>query len=277
LITSVRIQRFKSIPDMTVPLSGLTLLVGPNNAGKSSVLQAIQFATSVCQSLELDNVSRWSGDERSGTLSAEQLIYTPLRDVHALALGGRLKQESTTAIRVELTDTVLGVVDIAVSRGKNKNIAVRVNGRELGERLSDLDNPFSVVAPGLAGIPSYEEYRAQGVVRRSAARGDANSVFRNVLLTLKGDTEAWDTFHDSLHEVFHDIDVVSSLTTTRASTSQDGLSGETFDSRLTHVAPASSRQYRSFPTSASTNPASSSSTSPTRTCTRTTSGSWGGC
>jgi predicted ATP-dependent endonuclease of OLD family len=68
LITSVRIQRFKSIPDMTVPLGGLTLLVGPDNAGKSSVLQAIQFATSVCQSLELDNVSRWSGDERSGTL-----------------------------------------------------------------------------------------------------------------------------------------------------------------------------------------------------------------
>lgn len=188
-------------------MDGLTLLVGPNNAGKSSVLQAIQFATSVCQSLQLDNVSRWSGDERSGTLSAEQLIYTPLRDVHALAFGGRLKQESTTAIRVELIDLALGVVDVAVSRGKNKNIAVRVNGRALGERLSDLDNPFSVVAPGLAGIPSYEEYRAQGVVRRSAARGDANSVFRNVLLTLKGDAHAWDTFQDSLQEVFHDIDI----------------------------------------------------------------------
>jgi hypothetical protein len=94
-----------------------------------------------------------------------------------------------------------------VSRGKNKNIAVRVNGRGLGERLSDVDNPFSVVAPGLAGIPSFEEYRAQGVVRRSAARGDANSVFRNVLLTLKADAEAWNTFQDSLHEVFHDIDV----------------------------------------------------------------------
>lgn len=207
MITTVRIQRFKSVADMSVELGRLTLLVGPNNAGKSSVLHAIQFATSVCQSLELDGVSRWSNGERSGTLSTEQLIYTPLRDVHALSMGGRLKQEATTAIRVEVTDDSLGSTDILVSRGKNKNISVRVTGEALGKCLSDLDEPFSVVAPGLAGIPSVEEYRARGTVRRAAARGDANSVFRNVLLALKTDSAAWDEFHTSLQEVFHDVEL----------------------------------------------------------------------
>ena len=52
-----------------------------------------------------------------------------------------------------------------------------------------------------------EEYRARGIVRRAAARGDANSVFRNVLLTLKEDAVAWKEFHSSLQEVFHDVEV----------------------------------------------------------------------
>lgn len=208
MLKSVRIQRFKSIEDVTVPLERVTLLVGPNNAGKSSILQAIQFATSVSQSLQLDAVSRWSrDDEISGTLSAAQLVYTPLRDLNALASGGALRQDPTTAIRVEMVDDLLGSTDLAVSRGKNRNIAIRGTGQQLGERLANLEAPFSVVAPGLAGIPSFEEFRAAGIVRRAAARGDANSVFRNVLWTLRQNEAAWDRFSASLRSVFTDLDI----------------------------------------------------------------------
>jgi predicted ATPase len=40
MITSLRLQRFKGHRDTTVPLGRLTLLVGPNGSGKTSVLQA---------------------------------------------------------------------------------------------------------------------------------------------------------------------------------------------------------------------------------------------
>jgi predicted ATP-dependent endonuclease of OLD family len=40
MLQSVRVRRFKGIGDATIPLGRVTLLVGPNNAGKSSVLQA---------------------------------------------------------------------------------------------------------------------------------------------------------------------------------------------------------------------------------------------
>jgi hypothetical protein len=69
-----------------------------------------------------------------------------------------------------------------------------------------LDRPFSFIAPGLAGIPSYEEFRSEGIVRRAAARGDANSVFRNVLWILRRDREGWDAFHNRLWDVFPDIE-----------------------------------------------------------------------
>lgn len=207
MIKSVKIERFKSIHHLEVELGEVTVLVGPNNAGKSSVLQALQFATSLCQSLALDNVSRWRGNKRTGTLASEQLIYTPLRDVHTLAEGGRLRQDPQFAINIELINEIDRSLAIQVTRGKNKNISCSLTGKELGQKVSDLDDPFSVVAPGLAGIPAVEEYRAKGLVRRAAARGDANSVFRNVLWALRQNEASWGEFHQRLSRVFPDLEV----------------------------------------------------------------------
>jgi len=43
-IESITIRNFKAIQEATVPLDGVTILVGPNGCGKSSVLQAIHWA-----------------------------------------------------------------------------------------------------------------------------------------------------------------------------------------------------------------------------------------
>ncbi|MFP3756250.1 ATP-binding protein [Cupriavidus sp. SIMBA_020] len=207
MLQSARVQRFKSISDATVPFGRVTLLVGPNNAGKSSFLHAIQFGVSVAQSLRLDNVAIWNGEDLSGSLAAQQLVYTPLRDVHALAAGGNLRQDANQAISVTLTTDDIGSATIQVRRGKNKNIAVSIQGSSLGKRLESMEQPFSVVAPGLAGIPAFEEFRSPGIVQRAAAKGDANSVFRNVLWLLKQDAAAWQTFNTRLESIFGGLNI----------------------------------------------------------------------
>lgn len=206
MLQSLRIENFKGIADLALPLSGVNVLIGPNNAGKSSVLQALQFAVSVVQSAALEGAG-WTDDRLPSTLSAQQLVYSPLRDVHALAAGGRLRQDLLKAIKLTLTTAEQGTCAISVRRGKNRNISVAVDGRSLGERLQDLESPFSVFVPGLAGIPAYEEFRSPGVVRRAAARGDANSVFRNVLWLLREDADAWSQFRIDLQEIFPGTEV----------------------------------------------------------------------
>lgn len=208
MIESISIERFKSIERTEISLGRVTALVGPNNAGKSSVLQAFQFGVSVAQSLGLDGTSRWNGAILSGTLSTQQLVYTPLRDVQALARGGRLVQARESAIVIGFSDSELGDTTVVVTRGKNKNIGVRVEGRSLGERIQNLQEPYSVVAPGLAGIPSFEEFKSAGLVTRAAARGDANSVFRNILLRLHEDAAGWVAFKERLAEIFPGLDIV---------------------------------------------------------------------
>lgn len=202
----VTVKRFKSITDLTLHLDRINILVGTNNAGKSSVLQAIQFGVSSVQSLALTSTRNLRGVQ-TGTLSADQLVYTPLRDVQTLAQGGRLSQKPETAIEITFTRDGESL-SISVRRGKNSNLNVALNGDiALVRELESMDTPFSAISPGLAGIPSMEEYRAPAIARRAAAYGDANSVFRNVLLILRQDPHGWQQFKERMRRIFPDVEI----------------------------------------------------------------------
>lgn len=201
MLSSVEISRFKNIEKLVLPLSRVNVLVGPNNSGKSSVLHAIQFAVSIAQTSALENDTQ--------TLNPETLVYAPLRDVFSLGHGGSLRQSKDTAISVKFEvsqDDGLDICGVNVSRGKNRNLSVRIDGSNASS-LAALAPPFSMYVPGLAGLRASEQYVSPAVLRRAATRGDANSVFRNVLLSLSKQDEKWTTFTDDLAEIFPDHQV----------------------------------------------------------------------
>lgn len=229
---SISVKRFKQLAEFQLDLKDTTVLIGANNAGKSSALQALHFAVSVAQTARLvgDGVN-WAKGKFQVSFNPTQLLYSPVADVLSLAHGGQLQEppESQIEISVACNDGTSCVV--SVRRGRNRNIAVVVEGRKLGERLMDLTNPFTIYAPGLAGIAKEERYQSPGVVRRIVARGDANLVLRNVLLMLK-DAEsaevrdrveqlaqgklkpeemqtwkgAWQRFQEGMRRLFDDIE-----------------------------------------------------------------------
>lgn len=212
MIYKVKIQNFKSIKELTLELDNINMLVGGNNSGKTSILQAIQFAISICQTTRLIGV-RWIGDKLSSSLSSEQLLYTPIPDIYALGYGGNLKQDIGKSISIvfykKKTDgNDDAFTEVRISRGKNKNISVQIVGKELGLALQDIENPFSIFVPGLAGIASQEEYKNPGLLRRAVARGDANNYFRNVLWQLRSsDEKSWTELKNKLSEIFPQITV----------------------------------------------------------------------
>jgi Predicted ATPases len=203
-LQDVTIKRFKSITEVNLKnLAQKNIFVGGNNSGKSSVLQAIHFAVSICQSLELLN-------ERTGTISAQQILYTPLHEVHSLKNGGQLTQTESQAMvfNFKLQSGFQG--EISIRRGKNKNLATSVVGDELFNTLKEVSSPFSVYVPGLAGIARNEQYLSEGLLVRAVARGDANLVLRNVLYQLwlkREENTNWKDFLVSLKKVFGDVDL----------------------------------------------------------------------
>ncbi|PMN90528.1 AAA family ATPase [Enterovibrio norvegicus] len=205
MLKSIKIERFKNIDQIHIPLSGINLLIGSNNAGKSSVQQAIQFAVSIAQSTAQQN-ARWNGERCPSSLSSESLIYSPLRDIHALAPQGRLQTNLDHAIKVTFNEEE-NTSFITIRRGRNRNITTSIEGKVLGENLQNIESPYSIIVPGLAGIPATEEYRPPSIVRKAAAKGDSNSVFRNILLLLSEDQNAWGKFKEKLQTIFPDYDI----------------------------------------------------------------------
>jgi predicted ATPase len=185
-LKSIKVKRFKQLSEFELEVDDTTVLIGANNAGKSSVLQAIHFAVAVAQTAKLVGEGvKWGNDRFELSFNPTQLLYAPVADVLSLAYGGSLVESAAQQIEIELTLDDGASCLLTVRRGRNRNVQVSLRGRIVGERLMDFDRPFTVYAPGLAGIAKDERYMSPGVVRRVVARGDANLVLRNVLLMIK--------------------------------------------------------------------------------------------
>jgi AAA15 family ATPase/GTPase len=202
----ITIERFKNINRVELDIAPITLLIGGNNSGKSSILQAIQFAVSVAQTTSTQNAI-WQIDRLATSIYPSDLIYSPLRDVNALAPNGRLREGANRDIEVNIKDSDQECT-ISVSKGRNKNITLGLVGKVLGSKLQSFQEPYSVFVPGLAGIPYSEGYETPLIVRKSAARGDSNRVFRNILWLLKQDDSRWKEFIRRLNELFPSIEIM---------------------------------------------------------------------
>lgn len=199
-MNQVLIERFKNINSLVCPISGIVILVGGNNSGKSSVLQAIQFGVSVAQT-SLMQGGKWKSDRVSTSIGQADLVYTPIKEVHSLARNGRLREPEAEAIKITYSDDSQEC-SISVRKGRNKNIGLELTGSKLGSHLQSLTSQYCALVTGLAGIPSAEEYETPMVVRKAAARGDSNSVFRNILLQLSNMPAKWAQFSEQMSRVF---------------------------------------------------------------------------
>lgn len=201
----VVIERFKNLQSINLDIDGLTLLVGGNNAGKSSVLQAIQFGTSVAQTSSMQG-GAWADDRLATSIGQTDLVYSPIKDVLSLGPNGRLREPENEAISITYLNEE-HETKVSVRKGRNKNVRFELVGQLLGEQLQSITRPYSALVTGLAGIPSEEEYETNLVVRKAAARGDSNSVFRNILLQLKSDGAKWQRFRQQIARIFPDYNL----------------------------------------------------------------------
>lgn len=199
-LQSVSVERFKKIERAHLSLGDVNLLVGGNNSGKSSIIQALHFAVATLQSIKV------SGWRKSTSLAPHELIYTPSPNVYTLGAGGALTQKTESAIRVELLANTGDKCILTVRKGKNRNISVVVEGDQLPDAMASLEHPFTVFSPGLAGVAASESYVSDGVLLRTVARGDSNLVVRNILLRLWAIEEKRVAFVESIRLLFPDIE-----------------------------------------------------------------------
>ena len=196
-ILSVSVQRFKRIPDIDLDLKHITLIIGGNNSGKSSLLQGIHFAVTTMQSVKMLGTT---------TLAPDQLIFKPTNDPTLLQNGSPMTQRSGPRFGFTyLTEsaTEAKTFTTGMKRGKNANISVDTPGSDpFFIRASDRTRPISIFVPGLAGVALREELRADAIINTGIAQGDSNLYLRNVLLKILRDSAKLDAFHDLIGRIF---------------------------------------------------------------------------
>ncbi len=204
-LITLTIERFKRIERVDFNLSGVNILIGGNNSGKSTIVQAVPFSFTLLQSLNIAN--KWPVQaKKSSTISPAELIYIPSEDPYSLGYGGKLLEDEKKAIIIRLTFDDGQVINLSIRKGRITNIIVEPDNIEYAKTLSKLEAPYSVFSPGLAGVARTEAYVSDGVLLRALARGDANAFVRNILYRLQGKKE-WTQFESDLSMIFPNLKI----------------------------------------------------------------------
>ncbi|MEZ0609052.1 ATP-dependent endonuclease [Fibrella sp. WM1] len=206
----IKIDKFKKIDSVEVELQALNIFIGTNNSGKSSFIQGIQFAISSAQTLRLKSVPwRIQNDSQTLNLDSTDFLYTPTRHIENLYHGKRLVTSRRRSDRVSMNFSFNDgdQTAINVSRGKNGGFATVVTGKNFGQKINDIDNPFCVYVPGIAGIPIQEKFEVPIAIKKSATRGDSNNYLRNILLDISKSDSKWNAFIYSVNQIYSDITI----------------------------------------------------------------------
>lgn len=182
-LQTVTVRSFKAVKEAAIPMDTVTILIGPNGCGKSSVLQAIHWAAR-----SASYILPKYGKEM---ISFDRLDYLPSSQPLTTLHKGELKSESVSkAVEVTFTHQLSGdetpqtTVRIRAARNRG-GITAYIDGGSAVTPFKQRYQFITAYIPGLAGLSDKESILAQPTLRRQAASGDAGGVLRNILLNIR--------------------------------------------------------------------------------------------
>lgn len=182
-LKDITVSNFKAIKKAKIPLGkNVTVLVGPNSCGKSSILQAIHWATRSASNIKPGKQGR--------TLLFDDIDYMPSSDPVGTFYKGRLGTKSrSNSITVSFrhTSSIVAKVSIRTITG-DSGIKAKITGRTAVSPYKQKSHLISAYIPGVAGILEKEKRTVHSDILRKAASGQAGEVLRNILLNLKEDS-----------------------------------------------------------------------------------------
>ena len=199
MIQRLAIDFYKSITTFECTFDTFNVLVGANNSGKTSVLQAIHLLTSLVQARRLyarDDLNHF-------VLGAQQILYSPIHQLPAvMPLGAGRNQLTTITADLRSGETGIETVSATIGFRADGSVEVDLTNPAAMEPLSNLANPYTIYLAGFTGLAQVEGYVGYGALRRAVARGHANTNTRNTLRELQEDKIEWQKFQRAVSDVF---------------------------------------------------------------------------
>lgn len=189
MFDSVSVANFMRIRDQVlIPLGPVTVLVGENGSGKSSVLKAIHWAIR-CAILR----------DNAGRVTLERMDYVPSRDILNVGHKSRLNSERVSPRVVVELSIASDKLTISMQSSRNDAGIKTIVSGALAHTINGSPQ-ITAYIPGLAGLAETETLLANPVLNRRAASGEGGSVLRHILFLLATARTGMDSL-ESFHEL----------------------------------------------------------------------------
>ena len=202
MINKVVIKNFKKFEYLEFELTDHLVITGPNNSGKTTLLQAIASWSELAFQWSNNNpdlVRGEDGNYPSISLNLLKFYSVPLADFNHLWQGKNTQQPASLWLYTEQWKIGFEVLY------KEQELADIRPAKDVAEVDLEqyIDEPLlSIYIPPLSGIDITEAPFDPVVIPVRLAQAQAGSVLRNMLLAVSQDVEKWQMLQKVIHSFF---------------------------------------------------------------------------
>lgn len=215
MLTRIQLSRFRGFQQLEVQTGAVTVVVGKNSSGKTSLLHAVRLVCDAFALASADAETRPKEFQNEGNswievcrdfLIADLTRLLALADWRQLFVDGAA--DAKTKLRIELgfeAADPIQEIELEIVSGLNAQLkmALHVRSSQLTEAVAGLKPssplrttrlreslqriaPRAVFVPPFYGVTRMEEYRTLPVVDRMLSSGDQSHIVRNLVARLDG-------------------------------------------------------------------------------------------
>lgn len=198
-ITEVAIRNFKWFRDETFELDGNVVVAGPNNTGKTTLLQAIAtWSLALERWRQLNDYQRHRGEYTWAPIARQAFYSVPLRAFELLWHERRKDR------RIGIEATCDGIaVPVEIRADTSEQVYVRPRPSVEPEWLRRHGHVLqSVFVPAMSGLTTEEPVYQQPKINQLLGQGKPGDVLRNLLVETRNNQDAWERLTQSIRKMF---------------------------------------------------------------------------
>lgn len=202
VLRKVEVRNFKMFEELTFELLKHLVVVGPNNGGKTSLLQAIATWSEIANhwfETNPDFARRDDGNYPAADLNLLRFDSVPLRDFPHLWRNKLVTEPVSISVETEGWRVGFEIIHTATEQAKIRPTK-DVDETHL-ERCKERP-PTVVYVPPVSRLPAKERPLIVDAVRASVRSGEISEVLRNVLVAVSKNAAKWQQLQHVINEFF---------------------------------------------------------------------------